>query len=214
MAKANFPKLTTPKGIAQYPWLTKPDTQYVAGGVFKVNLVLPVDEAQSVIDKIDAEIEKSYQAAKEKAKTPGEAKKIGKADPPYVMEEDAEGNETGRVIIKFKQNHTLKMKDGSIVKVKPNLFDASGKLIEGNVSVFGGSEIKVASEMVPYFNQKDKEAGVTLRLKAVQVIKLVSSNGADASAYGFGEEDGFSYDSNAGSDFDGGEYESDENEDF
>ena len=40
-------------------------------------------------------------------------------------------------------------------------------------------------------------AGVTLRFKALQVIKLVSRAGGEkAEGFGFGEEDGYSHDNN------------------
>ena len=32
--------ITTPKGIAQYPWLSKPDTKFSEEGEYKVNVIL------------------------------------------------------------------------------------------------------------------------------------------------------------------------------
>ena len=43
MAQANT--FTTPKGIAQYPWLSKPDTKFSEEGEYKVNVILGKEEA-------------------------------------------------------------------------------------------------------------------------------------------------------------------------
>ena len=47
MAQANT--FTTPKGIAQYPWLSKPDTKFSEEGDYKVNLILNAEEAAPII---------------------------------------------------------------------------------------------------------------------------------------------------------------------
>ena len=45
--------ITTPQGVALYPWLSKPDTEYNKDGEYKVNLVLSKKEAQPMIDTIN-----------------------------------------------------------------------------------------------------------------------------------------------------------------
>ena len=50
MAKAT---ITTPQGVALYPWLNKPDTEYNKDGEYKVNLVLAKEKAQPIIDTIN-----------------------------------------------------------------------------------------------------------------------------------------------------------------
>ena len=53
--------------------------------------------------------------------------------------------------------------------------------------------VKVAYFVSPYFNKG--KAGVSLRLKAVQVIDLVHYGvNSDPKAFGFAEEEGFAYD--------------------
>jgi hypothetical protein len=44
---------TTPKGVAQYPWLSKPDTKFSEEGEYKVNLILPKQEAIPVLKQIN-----------------------------------------------------------------------------------------------------------------------------------------------------------------
>ena len=45
--------ITTPKGIAQYPWLSKPDTKFSEEGEYKVNVILTKEEASPLVDKIN-----------------------------------------------------------------------------------------------------------------------------------------------------------------
>ena len=70
------------------------------------------------------------------------------------------------------------------------MFDATGKPIAKDTIVWGGSEMKVSYELVPYHTTL-VGAGVSLRLKAAQILKLVSGEGAAASSYGFSKEEGF-----------------------
>jgi hypothetical protein len=44
---------TTPKGIAQYPWLSKPDTKFSEEGDYKVNLILSKEEAIPILKQIN-----------------------------------------------------------------------------------------------------------------------------------------------------------------
>jgi len=64
-------------------------------------------------------------------------------------------------------------------------------------SIWGGTVGKVAFEVMPYFNNAQCEGGLSLRLDAVQIIELVSGGGKSASAYGFGEEEGYEHDNDA-----------------
>ena len=62
-------------------------------------------------------------------------------------------------------------------------FDPKDKII------WGGTEAKVAYQIIPYF-VGSIGAGVSLRLKAVQILSLVTGEG-NASSFGFKEEQGF-----------------------
>lgn len=188
--KRNYVKITTPKGIAKYCWLERPNTKFNKDGVFSVDLILPAEECQDLMKQLDQAAEEAFQEAIAKAK-PAEKKKISKNEP-YQMECDEEtGEETGNVIFKLKNNAVFKKKDGSVGKIKILLFDAKGKEIKGETGIRSGSKIKGCVQLVPYFVAGTKQAGVTLRLNAVQIIELVSGSGGDASSYGFEEEEGF-----------------------
>jgi hypothetical protein len=175
---------TTPKGIAAYPWLTKPDTKFKQAGEFSIRLKVPADEATGLVKLIEEAREANFAAVK--ADNP--KKSIKKADPPCKPELDDEGNETGNLLFNFKQGAIIKTKDGETIKVTIKIFDAKGRPIVGKI-VGAGSTVKVAFQLNPFYTAQIG-AGISLRLKAVQVIDLIEPQGGSASSYGFGEEDG------------------------
>ena len=69
---------------------------------------------------------------------------------------------------------------------RPQLLDAKKNPISSNTSIWGGSIMKVAYQPVPYYTPM-LGAGITARLKAVQVISLVE--GKDSNL--FSKEDGY-----------------------
>jgi hypothetical protein len=166
---------TTPKGIAQYPWLSKPDTKFSEEGDYKVNLVLSKQDALPILKQINEVYAENYEKEVKKAN----GKEVKKSVPPYAEEFDDAGQPTGNVILRFK----------SKAAYKPAIFDAKGiPMIDSNI--WGGSEIKVNGSVAPYFTSLIG-AGVALRLRAVQVIQYVEggSGGADR----FGEEVGYEH---------------------
>lgn len=179
---------TSPRGVFAYPWLSKADTKFNAGGVYKVDLILEGEAAEAMTAKLDRLLEDAKAELMDEVK-PAKKKSL-KIATPYAMECDDDGDETGRVVVKFKQNATIKKKDGSTIKIGPiPAFDAKGTPIKE--AVYGGSEGKVSFSCRPYYNAKDNEIGLTRDLNAVQVLELKSGGGRDASAYGFEEEEGF-----------------------
>jgi hypothetical protein len=177
--KNNYVKIVSPEGISQYAWLTQPDTKFDTDGHYKVNLIVPIDKAQPLIKQINAEMEASLKIAKEKNK----GKTIKLANPPYEEEMDEKNVSTGNIIFKFKRKAQIIAKDGKVIPFKVALFDSSGKpLIDTNV--WSGSEMKVSAELVHWFTAM-AGAGVSLRLRAVQITKLVEGGSGNAEGYGF-----------------------------
>ena len=80
------------------------------------------------------------------------------------------------------------MKTGETFENKPAIFDANG-IPAKDVNVWGGSELKVSAELIPYYTSM-VGAGVSMRLRAAQVIKLVEG-GNNSTGYGFKKEEGF-----------------------
>ena len=183
MRKKKHVTVTSPEGIARYPWLNEPDTKFDADGVYKVELVIPKDEAQTFIGTIQDVADK----AMEEFQSDNPRKKLKTAPLPIKDHVDDDGNETGDVAIKFK----LKAIGGSGANTweqRPVLFDSKLRPMTENIG--GGSNIRVGCEVVPY-NSPTIGVGVTLRLKSVQCLNLIEYGGAGADAWEFDTVEGF-----------------------
>lgn len=171
----------TPAGIAIYPRLNKPDFKYKKEqGEYSVKLKLTAAEAEPLIALVTAETEKDYKATCAK-----EEKTKLKRSPniPFKAEEDDQEKPTGFVIFSFKLPGSIKKRDtGEIIPLKPALFDKAGNKVEADI--WGGSTLKVAFEMRPYYTE-GLGHGMTLQVKAVQVIKLVTRGEGSADQFGF-----------------------------
>lgn len=188
--KVKFKEYTTPAGTAVWPWLTRPDTKFNPDGEYRSKLRLPVDNPWVADMKkiLDGEIEAQVQKIKDEQ--PKLKNKVKPADPPYTDVVDDDGNDTGEVEFSFKQKAKIKKKDGTVIEVKPKLFDAKANAITLKGYVGNGSTLKIRFAVVPYFMASTAQAGVTLRLLAAQIIDLVTSE-RSAEDYGFGEEEGY-----------------------
>lgn len=190
MAKFQKPFKTdqkvTPKGVLVFPWLTKADTKFNAEGVYKTSFALEGDEAEEFAEMLDgvlAEAEKYYT----EELTP-RAKAQARVASPYEEELDDDGEPTGRVLFRFKQNATIKRKDGSVTKVKLPVVDSKRK--PTSEPVYGGTVAKLAYYIRGYFMQSNKTIGLTLHPLAVQVIEKPGAAGGNAASL-FGEEEGY-----------------------
>ena len=171
-------KITTPKGTAQFPWLNKADTKFSELGDYKVNLVVPKDEAAAFVKKVTDARKEAAQAEK--------AKKL--APLPFENELDDQGNETGNVVIKCKVANKRSKRTGEVWDRKPALFDS--KLTPISATVGGGSQLRLSCELY-FWKSANLGMGVMIQPLAVQVIKLVELGGVSADDFGFEEEDGF-----------------------
>lgn len=182
--KKNFLEaFTSPAGVAVYPWLTKADTEHDAAGVFHTDLSIPFEDAQTFIAKLEAARDTftdTLDVAKQNALNP---------KPVYAQEYTRPAKEatdeekakfvpelTGNVLFRFKLKNNVTTNAGEVFTQTPIIVDAAtGARVED--SVYGGSVIKVRGQIVPYTNAAAGIVGVTLRMKAVQVIDLVTGGG-------------------------------------
>ncbi len=218
--------LVTPRGRAIYPKLHKPDTKFDADGVYSVKLAISKQDAEasgmkvpeetlkelglknkpSLIEVLDAyhkkqmdDSEEEYQAALKK-KTRNLKRE---ADLPYSDNPDNEDE----IIVNCKMKASGLTKKKEAFTQHPALFDAKGKPMPKDSNVGGGSILRVSFEPNPYFTSQ-LGSGVSLRLKAVQVIELKSFGDRSASGYGFEAEDGFEADPEESNDFSNGDEKS------
>jgi hypothetical protein len=180
--KPKAPRFVTPIGAAQYPHLTKPDTKFNPDGEYKVSLELDASAAEEIVSFLDEQFEQSVANAKKE----NAGKKIKEGDVPYSVNE-----ENGKVTVRFKLKAKVTPKKGEPWDQKVAIFDAKGKPILGEIKIGGGTKMKVSYELVPYYTAI-AGAGISLRVRAVQIIELVEyGSGAQAGSFGFGEEDGY-----------------------
>jgi len=166
--------LTTPKGTAVYPKLTKPDTKFKDLGEWQIKLRVPAADAQPLVDAIDAKCVEYLAALKEK----GEKRVAKKAPKPYAADE-----ESGDIVFSFKRTAAFKEKDGSIKRMSPpRVVDSKNKPV--TEAVWSGSVCRVAFAINGWFHTGS--AGVRLNFEAVQVLELVTGE----TFGGFEEEEG------------------------
>lgn len=164
-------------GIAIYPHLNKPDVRFNENGEYKVNLEIPEAKAKVMINAIEKAIEKSISEAEAEVK----GKKVKVAPKPYSVE-------NGKAIFKFKMKATgINRKTKENFSQRPLIFDAKKNPIEpSSCQIWGGTKMKVAFQIGGYYTGLIG-AGVSLRLKAVQILELVEGKQTSM----FKEEDGY-----------------------
>lgn len=200
--KKRNPEFITPRGVFVYPALNKPDfgtKDYPKpDGEFKSSLKV----SQAVADKwregplAKVIAEAREQAEAEFAKLPvATRKKLGKITWNEVGTDEYDKvteEPTGFVLFKTSMKAGGKRKDGTAWSQKPVIFDSKGIAIPKPPEIWGGTEGYLSVEAAPYFIPGTGAAGVSLRLKAVQLVKLVQGGQRDAAAFGFGKvDDGF-----------------------
>lgn len=189
-------KLTTPVCKFQYPKLIEPETKFNPEGVYKVTAVLDAADATDIADQLDSLLTRH----KESLKLQAPSQKFKLADLPYGYE-DIDG--TPSFVVKVKMKAKGIDRDGRAWSSAPALFDAKGRAVKDRDSLKGmwsGTVGKVSFEACP-FHQAAIGAGITLRLKAVQIISLIEGGGS-AEGYGFGEEEGWTADQQQATPFD------------
>ena len=172
--------ITTKVSVASeaiYPHLVKPDVRFNELGEYKVTLKVSKSDATDMVKSVDQAIVDSLA----KAEKDNKGKKVKEAPKPYTEEGDY-------VFFKYKMKATgVNQKTKEKFSQRPQLFDAKKNPVPLNTIIWGGSKLRCAYSLVPYYTPM-LGAGVSLRLKAVQVIKLVQGK-SDQNI--FKEEDGF-----------------------
>ena len=166
-------------GEAIYPHLTKPDVRFNQDGEYKVTLKVSKSDATDMVKLFDQALDDSLVKAEEKVK----GKQVKEAPRPYTTEGD-------NVFFKFKMKASgTNSKTKEKFTQRPTLFDAKKRPITNGTVIWGGSKMKVAYQLVPYYVPAIG-AGVSARLKACQILKLVEGKDS-ASSHLFKEEEGY-----------------------
>ena len=152
----------TPAGVAIYPWLNEPDTQFDAQGKYKVSLRMKPDEAQDLVKSVKEAASEAFGA------------KANSATLPFKTDPD-----TGEIIVATSS------------KFKPKFVDGSGKPVNDNhvPKIYSGSELKAAGTMHCY--SVAGKMGVSMQLGGIQIISVSELSNGETS-YSFEPvKDGF-----------------------
>tara|TARA_R100001510_G_C7656222_1_gene216026 strand:- start:2130 stop:2747 length:618 start_codon:yes stop_codon:yes gene_type:complete len=181
----------SPKGKAIWPKLSEPETKFDADGVYETNLRLDAETGQKFLAHLEEMLEEHHSnVCKEMGK------QVKKGSISYKQAE-VDGVHTGELDFKFKMK-ALAGKAGNKWPQRPKIFDSKGNLQDPkSIAVGSGSTIKVSYSVYPYFTAM-VGAGLSLQLKAVQVLDLVEYGGASAGSFGFDTEEGFENTEEAG----------------
>jgi len=175
------------EGKAMWAKIFEPDTKFNPLGDYSINLQMTEAEAAPMCEKLEELIQETFKkAVKEK---PPLKNSLTTQDVMSVVYDRETGDPTGDVEFKFKLKAKVQKRDGGWYEQEPVVLDAKKTPLTGDTLVGNGSKVKVAFEPIPYVMQSTKKVGVSLRLKAVQVIDLVEYGNSAASV--FDEEDGF-----------------------
>ncbi len=177
--KPKYVRLVSPKGVAVYPRLNTPSTKFKEEGEYSVKLAIPTADATQYLEQIKSITREFY---KEQCALLKKEKLNVRAFP---WEEDGD-----KVIVKFANIAKITAKSGQVYEMKVALLDSKGNPITDLIGA--GSILKVAAEIKPWYVPA-MGVGVSLRLKAVQVIDLKSpSQLVSAEQFGFStDEEGF-----------------------
>jgi|FLMP01.1.fsa_nt_emb hypothetical protein len=175
--------ITTMVGTARYPHVNKPNTTFDPDGAYSCDIVVTEGEAKEFTSQMTAIRDQAHEMEEKKT-----GKKIRVCDAFPVKQ-----TEDGQWIIRSKQKAKSKnSRTGEVYEFNIKLFDAQGKACD--VEVGGGSKVKMAIKPYTWYSPS-LGFGISLQLKALQIIELVapSASGAGASSFGFtAEEEGFS----------------------
>lgn len=194
---SNFTTYTSMAGTFMYPHLTEPDTKYKKEGEYNLKLRLSASDSAALKAMVKDEYISAIKSATERFNAIPVAKRKGrelKRAQLGTKVYDDNGNETGEIDFTFKMIASG-VKNGKTWNRKPAIFDAKCKPASDSIQVWGGTTGKVNFIVMPYYQEASCEAGIALKLEAVQIIKLNSGSTQVSVPTGFTViEDGFDTD--------------------
>jgi len=175
--------ITTVLGTARYPHVNKPNTTFDPDGAYSCDILVTEAEAKEFTAKVESIRSEAHEMEERKT---GKKIRLCKEFPVKQLED-------GQWVIRSKQKAKGKnTRTNEVYEFKIKLFDAKGKPCD--VEVGGGSQVKMAVKPYTWYSPS-LGFGISLQLKALQIMELVapSASGASADAFGFtSEEEGFS----------------------
>lgn len=166
--------IVTPRGSAIWPKVNEPSTKFDPMGVYSCDIKVSEEDAKAFIEELKPIVDAAYAL-----ELKSQGKKSLKRHDSFPVRQDDEGD----WIIRTKQVAKKETRAGKVLEFEVKLFDAKGKPCE--VTVGSGSTVRCSVTPRCWYNAA-LGFGVTLTLRAVQIIELVEYE----TSYGFAEEDG------------------------
>jgi hypothetical protein len=183
--------VVSPRGVAQWPKLTKPDTKFKADGEYSVTLIFDPNNSGDLafIAGLRKAADEGFAAAQKEAGR----KQLIQCPIKAGEEVNKDGSPTGRLRVVFAAKAGGERKDGSKWSFRPALFDSKGRVLPNDILIYGGSVLKVAFS-IRHTAMKTGMFYTTFNLKSVMVLDLKSGVERSASEFGFTTEDeGYEY---------------------
>lgn len=188
MAKRKpYEAFVSPPGEAVFPYIITPDTRFHTDGVYVTDIAYTPAECEEFVSKLEGSLEKFFKEElnttqqKTLARKPVFKEELTRPDfPQDATDEEREEikanhipEPTGRYLFRFKMKAKFQDRKGNVIEQQPIVVSAdTGERVTENV--WNGSVLRVKGQIVPYVNAAAQIAGLSLRMKSVQVIELVS----------------------------------------
>jgi|TARA_B110000977_G_scaffold166547_1_gene214480 hypothetical protein len=174
-------------GSAMWAKVFEPDTKFNPDGDYTINIQMAAADAAPMCEQLEQIVQAKFNEA---IKEDPRLKNTLTTQPVMQTVYDRDtGDDTGNVEFKFKLKAKVRKRDGTYYEQQPAVLDAKKTPLSKDVLIGNGSKVKVAFEPIAYVMPSTKKAGVSLRLKAVQVIDLIEFGSSATSV--FDEEDGY-----------------------
>jgi len=178
-----LPTIVTPEGRTEWLKAFTPDYKFNELGEYGCTLIIENSAALPLMSTLDEFMTTSIANAMDET---GKSKDKIKTNPPYSIDD-----ETGDVSFKFKLKAKVQGRNGDFEQ-KPLVIDARKVPVTDEVPTWNGSRVRIGFQPVTYYTGL-VGAGVSLRMKIVQLIEALDGGGGSGAASGFDVEDGFEF---------------------
>ena len=178
-----LPTIVTPEGRTEWLKAFTPDFKFNELGEYGCTLIIENSAALPLMATLDEFMATSIANAMDET---GKTKDKIKTNPPYSIDD-----ETGDVSFKFKLKAKVQGRNGDFEQ-KPLVIDARKVPVTDEVPTWNGSRVRIGFQPVVYYTGL-VGAGVSLRMKIVQLIEALDGGGGAGAASGFDVEDGFEF---------------------
>jgi hypothetical protein len=178
-----LPTIVTPEGRTEWLKAFTPDYKFNELGEYGCTLIIENAAALPLMSTLDEFMTTSIANAMDET---GKSKDKIKTNPPYSIDD-----ETGDVSFKFKLKAKVQGRNGDFEQ-KPLVIDARKVPVTDEVPTWNGSRVRIGFQPVTYYTGL-VGAGVSLRMKIVQLIEALDGGGGAGAASGFDVEDGFEF---------------------